>query len=301
MENQSGSDQEDDLDGDMQYFHDCHEGYMMENSLSEPDSNDPAVDFAIAVGQPTVDFHVDQLDSESSESEDDQPYDSVAYVALDGIGDTLAELDAPDKWVTDCAEPDECDFQEAELSPIQPDALQTPATETPGPTDQARWAHRVQMMQAKRDGKWDKVKMLELKKAADYEEEDSDLMDLGSDMIPANITRQGKAPDTTGYAMLGDFVDTAIATDPESRAALLNSSCDCDGSIDLQSEGSDHEVLTVDAERLQAKYKRLSSKDERQLVVPLTVIACSNQQGDLLNSTNSDVFCEPAPAEADFR
>ena len=126
-------------------------------------------------------------------------------------------------------------------------------------------------------------------------------MDLGSDMVPANTTRQRKAPDTTGYAMLGDFVDTAIATDPESRAALLNSSWGCDGSIDFQSEGSDHEVLTVDAGRLRAKYKRMSSKDERRLVVPLTVTACSNQHGDLLNSTNSDVFCEPAPAEADFR
>ena len=129
----------------------------MENSVSEPDLNEPAVDSAIAVGQPAVDFHVDQLDSESSESEDDQPYDSVAYVALDGIGDTLAELDAPDKWITDCAKPDECDFQEAELSPIQPNAIQTPATETPGPTDQARWALRVQMKQAKRDGNWDKT------------------------------------------------------------------------------------------------------------------------------------------------
>jgi hypothetical protein len=101
--------------------------------------------------------------------------------------------------------------------------------------------------------------------------------------------------------MLGDFVDATFATDPESRAALLNSSCDCDESIDLQSEGSDHEVLTVDAERLRTKYKRLSSKDERQLVAPLTVTACSNQHGELLSSTNSDIFCEPAPAEVDFR
>jgi hypothetical protein len=230
-------------------------------------------------------------------------------VALDGIGETLTELNAPDKWINDCAEPADCDFQDAELSPIQPDALQlqpdalhSPALESPGRTDQARWAFRVQMKHARHEGNdVDSIRLLEFKQAVDYEEEVSALMDLGSDMAPANITRQAKAPDTTGYAMLGDIVDTTIATDTVSRAALLNSSCDCDGSIDLQSEGSDHEVLTVDANRLRAKYKRLSSKNERELVVPLTVTACSNQHGDLLSSTNSDAFCEPAPAEADFR
>ena len=82
-------------------------------------------------------------------------------------------------------------------------------------------------------GNVDNTRLLEFKQAVDYEEEVSELMDLGSDMVSANITRQAKSSDTTGYAMLGNFVDTTIATDPESQAALLNSSCECDGSIDL--------------------------------------------------------------------
>ena len=42
--------------------------------------------------------------------------------------------------------------------------------------------------------------------------------------------------------MLGDFVDQSAIVNPECRAALLSSSCDLDTSIDLHSEGSDHEV-----------------------------------------------------------
>ena len=150
MENQSDSDQEDELDGDMQYY---YEGYTTEGS------DGPTVEFTIEIAQPAVDFDCDQLESESSESDNDQLYDSIALVALNGIGETLAELNAPDKWINDCAEPADCNFQDAELSPIQPDALRmqpdalhSPALESPGPTDQARWAFRVQMKHARHEG-----------------------------------------------------------------------------------------------------------------------------------------------------
>ena len=66
------------------------------------ESDEPNVELTVGIGQPAVDFDRDQLESESSESGDDQQYDSVA---LDGIGEPLAEMEAPDKWITHCAEP----------------------------------------------------------------------------------------------------------------------------------------------------------------------------------------------------
>ena len=64
--------------------------------------------------------------------------------------------------------------------------------------------------------------------------------------------------------------------DPESRASCTAEQLlrDCDASIDLHSEGSDHEVQPADANRLLSMYKRFSSKDEQELVKPLTACDC---------------------------
>ena len=82
------------------------------------------------------------------------------------------------------------------------------------------------------------------------------LEDIDCELKPACDKRQSVVPDSTGYAMLGEFVDQDLVVDEETRAALLNSSIECDGSIDLGSEGSDAEV-DVRMERMpKVKYRQ---------------------------------------------
>ena len=192
--------------------------------------------------------------------------------------------------------------EECNLSPVQLLAEVVTSPDTDQPSDQARWALRVHSHAVRHNKDYadicDYGELRELQVAAEMEAERSQLLDLDPSMLPANATRQPRMPDTSGYALLGDFVDSTIVTDAETRAALINSSCDLDNSIDLQSEGSDHEVLAADANRLRKLYKKHSSKEERELV-PLCVTACSNQQGDLLVSTNSDLICDMF--DPDFR
>ena len=144
------------------------------------------------------------------------------------------------------------------------------------------------------------IQLLELQEKAALELKLSNLKEAGSNLTPANPTRQAPPRNTTGYAMVGGFVDQSATVNPECRAALLNSSCDLDTNIDLHHDGSDHEVQPADANRLRNMYRQLPSKDERELVKPLTVTACSNQMGDLLVRTNSDFICEPTEIQ-DFR
>ena len=192
--------------------------------------------------------------------------------------------------------------EECNLSPVQLLAEVVTSPDTDQPSDQARWALRMHSHAVRHNKDYadicDYGELRELQVAAEMEAERSQLLDLDPSMLPANATRQPRMPDTSGYALLGDFVDSTIVTDAETRAALINSSCDLDNSIDLQSEGSDHEVLAADANRLRKLYKKHSSKEERELV-PLCVTACSNQQGDLLVSTNSDLICDMF--DPDFR
>ena len=82
------------------------------------------------------------------------------------------------------------------------------------------------------------------------------LEDIDRELKPACDKRQSVAPDSTGYAMLGDYVDQDLVVDEETRAALLNSSIECDGSIDLGSEGSDAEVDARVERMVKVKYRQ---------------------------------------------
>ena len=55
------------------------------------------------------------LESSDEDDGDDLPYESVAIPSADGQGETLAELNAPCKYIDACKTPDSCDFEDANL------------------------------------------------------------------------------------------------------------------------------------------------------------------------------------------
>ena len=110
------------------------------------------------------------------------------------------------------------------------------------------------------------------------------LDDIARELKPACDKRQSVAPDAAGYALLGDYVDQTLIVDEETKAALLNSSIECDGSIDLGSEGSDAEVDVRVEKLVKVKYRQLLDSDARHLV-QLSTTVCSNQDGDLFIQT----------------
>jgi hypothetical protein len=106
------------------------------------------------------------------------------------------------------------------------------------------------------------------------------LTDIGCELKPACDKRQSVAPDSTGYAMLGEFVDQDLVFDEENRAALLNSSLECEDSVDLSSEGSDAEVDDRMERMLKVKYRQQIGADARELV-QLGATVSSNKDGEL--------------------
>ena len=55
------------------------------------------------------------LESSEDDEGDDLPYESVAIPSDDGQGESLAELNAPCKWIGACKTPDSCDFEDARI------------------------------------------------------------------------------------------------------------------------------------------------------------------------------------------